>query len=60
MITGDHTITARAIADQLGLGEGVITGTELQHLATRRSSTGSRSSTSSVGSRRRTSSASPG
>ncbi|HTR70141.1 MAG TPA: cation-translocating P-type ATPase [Mycobacteriales bacterium] len=32
MITGDHTITARAIADQLGLGPGVITGTELQHL----------------------------
>ncbi len=33
MITGDHTITARAIADQLGLGPGVATGTELQHLA---------------------------
>lgn len=33
MITGDHTITARAIADQLGLGPGVITGTELQKLA---------------------------
>jgi P-type Ca2+ transporter type 2C len=33
MITGDHTITARAIADQLGLGSGVITGTELQHLS---------------------------
>jgi P-type Ca2+ transporter type 2C len=33
MITGDHTVTARAIADELGLGEGVITGTELQHLA---------------------------
>jgi Ca2+-transporting ATPase len=32
MITGDHTVTARAIADQLGLGPGVITGTELQHL----------------------------
>jgi Ca2+-transporting ATPase len=32
MITGDHTITARAIADQLGLGPGVLTGTELQHL----------------------------
>jgi Ca2+-transporting ATPase len=32
MITGDHTVTARAIADELGLGRGVITGTELQHL----------------------------
>jgi Ca2+-transporting ATPase len=32
MITGDHTVTARAIADELGLGPGVITGTELQHL----------------------------
>ena len=32
MITGDHTITARAIADQLGLGAGVVTGTELQHM----------------------------
>jgi Ca2+-transporting ATPase len=33
MITGDHTITARAIADELGLGPGVVTGTELQHLS---------------------------
>ncbi len=33
MITGDHTITARAIADQLGLGPGVITGTDLQGLS---------------------------
>jgi Ca2+-transporting ATPase len=33
MITGDHTITARAIADQLQLGPGVITGTELQALS---------------------------
>jgi P-type Ca2+ transporter type 2C len=33
MITGDHTVTARAIADELGLGVGVITGTELQHLS---------------------------
>src|SRR5918995_6514039 len=32
MITGDHTVTARAIADELGLGPGVITGTELAHL----------------------------
>ena len=32
MITGDHTVTARAIADQLGLGPGVITGTELAAL----------------------------
>ena len=32
MITGDHTVTARAIADQLGLGPGVLTGSELQHL----------------------------
>jgi Ca2+-transporting ATPase len=32
MITGDHTVTARAIADQLGLGAGVITGTELGKL----------------------------
>jgi Ca2+-transporting ATPase len=32
MITGDHTVTARAIADDLGLGVGVITGTELQHI----------------------------
>ena len=33
MITGDHTVTARAIADQLQLGPGVITGTELQALS---------------------------
>jgi Ca2+-transporting ATPase len=32
MITGDHTVTARAIADELGLGRGVITGAELSHL----------------------------
>jgi Ca2+-transporting ATPase len=32
MITGDHTITARAIADELHLGPGVATGTEIQHL----------------------------
>jgi Ca2+-transporting ATPase len=33
MITGDHTVTARAIADELGLGPGVITGTELARLS---------------------------
>ena len=33
MITGDHTVTARAIADQLGLGPGVITGVDLSHLS---------------------------
>ena len=33
MITGDHTVTARAIADELGLGPGVMTGTELSHLS---------------------------
>src|SRR6202041_1501049 len=33
MITGDHTVTARAIADELGLGPGVLTGTKLQHLS---------------------------
>ncbi|MGN6380128.1 MAG: cation-translocating P-type ATPase [Gaiellales bacterium] len=32
MITGDHTVTARAIADELGLGPGVLTGSELQHM----------------------------
>ncbi|MFL6136744.1 MAG: cation-translocating P-type ATPase [Frankiaceae bacterium] len=32
MITGDYTVTARAIADELGLGPGVITGAELSHL----------------------------
>jgi Ca2+-transporting ATPase len=32
MITGDHTVTARAIADDLQLGPGVISGTELARL----------------------------
>jgi Ca2+-transporting ATPase len=32
MITGDHTVTARAIADELQLGPGLITGTDLQKL----------------------------
>ncbi len=32
MITGDHTVTARAIADELGLGPGMITGVDLSHL----------------------------
>jgi Ca2+-transporting ATPase len=33
MITGDHTVTARAIADQLGLGVGVVTGLELSQMS---------------------------
>jgi Ca2+-transporting ATPase len=33
MITGDHAITAKAIANQLGLGPGVITGPEFAALS---------------------------
>ena len=33
MITGDHAVTARAIAADLGLGPGVITGPELHQLS---------------------------
>jgi Ca2+-transporting ATPase len=33
MITGDHAITAKAIADDLGLGPGVITGPEMDRLS---------------------------
>ncbi|MEM9514299.1 MAG: cation-translocating P-type ATPase [Actinomycetota bacterium] len=32
MITGDHAVTAKAIGDDLGLGEGVITGPQFQQL----------------------------
>jgi Ca2+-transporting ATPase len=33
MITGDHAVTAQAIGEQLGLGPGAISGTELQALS---------------------------
>lgn len=33
MITGDHTVTARAIGDELQLGPGVISGAELARLS---------------------------
>ena len=33
MITGDHAVTAQAIGQQLGLGAGAISGTELQALS---------------------------
>jgi Ca2+-transporting ATPase len=33
MITGDHAVTAQAIGETLGLGEGAISGAELQSLS---------------------------
>ena len=58
MITGDHTVTARAIADELGLGPGVLTGTELQaHVRRHGDASGCPSCTCSGGSHPRTSSA---
>jgi len=33
MITGDHAVTAKAIAKDLGLGPGVITGSEFEELS---------------------------
>jgi Ca2+-transporting ATPase len=33
MITGDHAVTAKAIGEELGLGPGAISGTELQELS---------------------------
>jgi Ca2+-transporting ATPase len=33
MITGDHAVTARAIGETLGLGEGAMSGSELQALS---------------------------
>lgn len=33
MITGDHAVTAKAIANDLGLGPGVITGPQLEQLS---------------------------
>ena len=36
MITGDHAVTAQAIGEELGLGPGAISGTELQALSDER------------------------
>ncbi len=33
MITGDHAVTAKAIADDLGLGPGVVTGPEFEAMS---------------------------
>ena len=33
MITGDHAVTAKAIGEELGLGPGAISGSELQALS---------------------------
>ena len=33
MITGDHAVTAKAIGEELGLGPGAISGSELQELS---------------------------
>ncbi len=33
MITGDHAVTAKAIGQELGLGPGAISGTELQRMS---------------------------
>jgi Ca2+-transporting ATPase len=33
MITGDHAVTARAIGEQLGLGPGAISGSDLERLS---------------------------
>ena len=61
MITGDNPITAGAIGEELGLGPGAISGTELPG-AVRRGGrrAGCPSCTSSAASRRRTSCASRG
>jgi P-type Ca2+ transporter type 2C len=33
MITGDHAVTARAIGDELGLGRGAVSGSDLQRIS---------------------------